>query len=191
MFKILYKIFDRPAVKQVFNFILTILWREYMKGGNEHHFLIVFKSYVVQKIFRINAKTNWPVHVTSVITSPQKIHRGTRTPGLSPGCHIDGRNGIFFEENVWVGPNVKIISMNHNICRYDKYIKEEPVRIGKNCWIGAGSIILPGVELGEHTVVGAGAVVTKKFTGSNQLIAGNPARFIKRIKPYDSPEWRR
>ena len=118
--------------------------------------------------------------------APKLINRGSRTPGLARGCHIDGRNGIIFGDNVWVGPHVKIISMNHNICSYKKYIKERPIKIGINCWIGAGAIILPGIELGDHTIVGAGAVVTKSFPDSDQIIAGNPAFVVKKIGAYET-----
>ena len=56
----------------------------------------------------------WPVHRTTQVISPENIDPGTRTPGLGMGSHLDGRNGIVFGRNVWIGPNVKIISMNHD-----------------------------------------------------------------------------
>ena len=118
------------------------------------------------------------------MTEPTKIVRGTRCPGMSMGCHIDGRNGIVFGRNVWVGPRVSIISMNHDINDYEEYVQESPVIIGDNCWLGANSVILPGVEIGDHTVVAAGSVVTKSFPGSDQIIAGVPAKVIKRLAPY-------
>ena len=53
--------------------------------------------------------------------------------------------------------------------------------IGKKCWIGMNSVILPGVVLGDHTIVGAGAVVTKSFVDGNCVIGGNPARIIRKL----------
>ncbi|MBO8759626.1 type 8 capsular polysaccharide synthesis protein Cap8J, partial [Staphylococcus aureus] len=57
----------------------------------------------------------------------------------------------------------------------------EDVKIGNYSWIGMNSVILPGVELGEHTIVGAGSVVTKSFPEGNVVIGGNPAKIIKKI----------
>ncbi len=149
-----------------------------------HSPLTILKLGFFQKILGFNRNVPWPVHWSSVVASCEKIKPGSRTPGLSVGCYIDGRNGIEFEENVWIGPYVKIISMNHDSNDYYKYIKTKPIKIGKNCWIGAGAIILPEVELGEHTVVAAGAVVTKSFTEGDQIIGGNPAKIIKKLSIY-------
>ena len=144
----------------------------------------VLKLFLIQKICRINSNVNWQVHPTSTILSPEKINRGKNFRCTSKYCHLDGRNGIVFGENVWIGPSVKIISQNHNPSNYSEYLLSDQVIIGDNCWIGSGAIILPGVHLGSHTIVAAGSVVTKSFLSQDQLVAGNPAVIKKQLTPY-------
>ena len=143
----------------------------------------MIKQAFLQKVLRKNAHVPWPVHPTSMIKSPEKIERGSRCPGLAPFCYLDGRNGIRIGENTWIGPRVSIISMNHDLQDYTQYVTGEPIVIGRDCWIGTGAIITAGVQLGDHTVVAAGAVVTKSFEG-NCLVGGVPARIIKQLEPY-------
>ena len=100
-----------------------------------------------------------------------------------PGCYIQALNGIEIGRNVRIGPNVCIISANHNIDDFGKHDKAPPIVIGDNCWLGAGCNILPGVVLGKHVIVAAGAVVTKSFA-DNCIIGGVPAKFIREIGPY-------
>ncbi len=141
--------------------------------------------FFMQKIVGINRKVPWPVHYSSQIKAPEKIVKKTnKNPGISLKCYFDARNGIIFGENVWIGPGVTIISQNHSLNNYDKYIKAKPIKIGKDSILSANCIILPEVEIGEHTVVAAGAVVTKSFTEKNQVIGGNPAKLIKKIEDY-------
>ncbi|MCI5157478.1 MAG: acyltransferase [Candidatus Electrothrix sp. AUS1_2] len=161
--------------------VMDIIWPSYMKNGNEHSVALVFKYWLVQKIFRINSHVPWPVHPTSTVMAPKKIYRGTRTPGLSPGNFIDGRNGIIIGKNVWIGPRVSIISMDHNNYNYAEYIQGPPIIIQDNCLLCANCIILPGVTLGKHTIVAAGAVVTKSFTEGNIVLGGVPAKILKRL----------
>ena len=145
---------------------------------------VLLKCFFVQKVLGINRSIPWPVHWTSRIGMPSKIHRGSRYPGLSMGCHIDGRNGICFGRNVWIGPRVSIISMNHDVHDYRKYIEGAPIEIGDNCWLAANVVILPEVVLGPHTVVAAGSVVTCSFPEGNQVLAGVPARVVKALDQY-------
>ena len=75
---------------------------------------------------------------------------------------------------------MKIISANHDkddLLKHHKTI--EPIRIGKNCWIGANAVILPGVQLGDNVIVGAGAVVSKSFP-NDVVIGGVPAKLISK-----------
>jgi len=86
-------------------------------------------------------------------------------------------------DNVFIGPNVGIYTACHPLdaAERNRQIEwAEPVTIGNNVWIGGGVTIVPGVTIGDNTVIGAGAVVTKSFPGDS-LIAGNPARVIKRL----------
>lgn len=164
--------------------LLHVAWPQYMKHGNEHRPSRVLYYWFVQKIARVNSHVPWPVHPTTFVSAPSKIIRGSRTPGLSRGCHIDGRNGIQFGKNVWVGPRVSIISMNHDLHDFTTYQFAESITIGDNSWLGTGSIILPGVRLGEHTIVAAGAVVTHSFPEPNQILAGVPAKRVRKIDEY-------
>lgn len=137
-----------------------------------------------QKIIGYNRKVPWPVHFTSQIKCPEKIQRGNKYPGYGTSCYIDGRAGIIFEDNVITAPKISIISQNHDLNNFSSYAESKPIIIRKNSWIATGAIILPEVELGEHTVVAAGSVVTKSFPEGNQLIAGNPAKVIKKLDKY-------
>ncbi len=101
-----------------------------------------------------------------------------------PGCYIQAMNGIHVGRNLWVGPGVKIISANHDPCDYARHIKTNPIKIGDDCWLGSNCVILPGVELGDHTIVAAGAVVTKSFDEGDIMLAGVPAKIIKRLDKY-------
>jgi acetyltransferase-like isoleucine patch superfamily enzyme len=139
----------------------------------------------IQKILRINSHVPWPVHWMSQVNAVHKIVRGNRCPGLAMNCYIDGRNSIKLGNNLWMGPRVSLISMNHDTRDYRQYIEEDPIVIGDNCWLGTGCSILPGVRLGNHVIVAAGAVVTKRFEENDIIIAGVPARIVKRIAPYE------
>ena len=94
---------------------------------------------------------------------------------------------IFVGDNVTFGPNVIIATAGHPV---DPPLREKvaqfniPVRIGKNVWIGAGAIVLPGVTIGDHSVIGAGSVVTKDIP-PNVVAVGNPCRVLREINDRD------
>ena len=83
------------------------------------------------------------------------------------------------EDEVLIAANVQLISNNHDLADR-RIITCKPVRICRKAWIGAGATILPGVTVGENAVVGAASVVTHNVE-SGTIVAGNPARVIKRI----------
>lgn len=100
---------------------------------------------------------------------------------VMPGCLMMSAGGITINDGAMIAANVQLISNNHDL--YERQIITcQPVHIGKNAWIGAGATILPGVTVGDNAVVGAASVVTKDVP-ADTIVAGNPARFIKRIPP--------
>ncbi len=120
------------------------------------------------------------MHHTSTVIHPEKIKRGKNVfPGDSPGNYIQAKNGIEVGDNTNIGPNVGSISANHVLFDNSQHLDAQPIIIGKNCWIGMGAVILPEVQLGDYTIVGANAVVTKSFKEGHCVIAGNPAQVIR------------
>jgi acetyltransferase-like isoleucine patch superfamily enzyme len=135
-----------------------------------------------RRILRQNAGTTWAVHHTSTIHSADKIIRGKWVfPGDSPNVYINAQNGISIGDYTNIGPNVGLISADHDFVNNDTHSIEGPIVIGKHCWFGMGAVVLPGVNLGDFTIVGAGAIVTKSFKEGYCVLAGNPARVIKQL----------
>ena len=131
---------------------------------------------------------------TIIVTrAPGAYIRIGNNVGMS-GVTIYARKGIEIGENTAIGGNTKILDNDfhpieaeaRNKLLADKnggdsdLVPAKPIKIGKNCFIGCNAIILKGTELGDGCVVGAGAVVSGKFE-ANSVIAGNPARVIKKV----------
>ena len=139
---------------------------------------------VIQKLLGINRKAYWPVHFTSKINQPQNIVVGVDTcPGYEPGCYIQGLGQVIIGDYTRIAQNVGIISANHLPEDLDQHDKSQSVLIGDYCWIGMNAVIRPGVRLGDFTVVGAGSIVTRSFPDGYCVVAGNPARLIRKLDP--------
>ncbi len=94
---------------------------------------------------------------------------------------------IYVGDCTMFGPNVTVATAGHPILpelREQAYQYNAPVHIGKNCWIGAGAVILPGVTVGDNTVIGAGSIVTKDIP-ANVVAVGNPCRVLRPIGAHD------
>lgn len=126
-----------------------------------------------------------------VITSLVTVYDGKIRIGNNVGmsnCCIYARERVEVEDDVYIGGGCTIFDTDFHPLKYeDRIIDDEskvltsPVRICKGAFIGAGTYITKGVAIGERSVVGAGSVVTKSIP-SDEVWAGNPARFIKRIE---------
>lgn len=94
---------------------------------------------------------------------------------------------IYVGDYTMFGPNITISTAGHPILpelRQKAYQYNASVHIGRNCWIGAGAIILPGITIGDNTVVGAGSVVTKDLP-SDVVAVGNPCKILREISEHD------
>ncbi len=115
-----------------------------------------------------------------------RIHLGRRVV-IRPGCMLfsdDAGGFITIEDDVMLGSGVHIYVSNHQYNDPEVPIidqgssKFSHVILHKGCWVGTNTIILPGVEIGENAVVGAGSVVTKTVP-ARTVVAGNPAKCVK------------
>ena len=107
------------------------------------------------------------------------------------GCHVYANfnltlvddTHIYVGDYTMIGPNVTIAAATHPV---DPALRAQnaqfnlPVHIGKNCWIGAGAMVIPGVTIGDNTVIGAGSVVIRDVP-ANVVAVGNPCRIVKEI----------
>ncbi len=94
---------------------------------------------------------------------------------------------IYVGDNTMFGPNVVVATAGHPLLpelREQGYQYNAPVHIGRNCWIGAGAILLPGVTVGDNAVIGAGSIVTRDVPAS-VLAVGNPCRVLREIGEHD------
>ena len=94
---------------------------------------------------------------------------------------------IYVGDYTEFGPGVIVATAAHPILpelREKVYQYNVPVHIGRNCWIGAGSIILPGVTIGDNTIIGAGSIVTKDIP-ANVVAYGDPCRVARQINEHD------
>ena len=98
---------------------------------------------------------------------------------------------IYVGDHTMFGPGVQLVTATHPI---DPALREKglqynkPIRIGRNCWFGAGAIVLPGVTIGDNVVVGAGSIVTKDLP-DNVVAVGNPCRILRKIEPETHAEF--
>jgi galactoside O-acetyltransferase len=94
---------------------------------------------------------------------------------------------IYVGDYTMFGPNVTLATAGHPILpelREQCYQYNAPIHIGRNCWLGAGVIVLPGITIGDNTVVGAGSIVTKDLP-SNVIAVGNPCHILREINEHD------
>ena len=114
------------------------------------------------------------------------VHLGSNVYA-NAGLKLVDDTHIYIGNCTMLGPNVVIATAGHPI---DPELRSRglqynmPVRIGRNCWLGAGVIVMPGVTIGDDTVIGAGSVVTKDIP-SGVVAVGNPCRVLRKVGERD------
>jgi acetyltransferase-like isoleucine patch superfamily enzyme len=146
-------------------------------------YIWAFKGIMYQKILGFNRNVPWPISLFIFISNPSNIvfHPDDLNNFQTFGCYYQNFSArIYIGHGTYIAPNVGFITANHDPNNPDDHLPGQDIIIGKNCWIGMNSVILPGVKLGDHTVVAAGSVVgkNKKFEKGYQIIGGNPAQVM-------------
>lgn len=131
--------------------------------------------------------TGREVDPTVTLLPPFYVDFG-RNIRIGKGCFIQqcctffDRGGITIGDEVFIGPKVNLITINHDVNPDNRSATYgRPIVIEDKVWIGINSTVLPGVKIGHGAIVGANSVVTKDVA-PNTIVAGNPARFIKNIE---------
>lgn len=173
--------------------------------GNIYAFFLYDKKYIFGRFFRFGKRGwKWCIYdgrarrhlgINKGVPFPVSFANRVNTPNniiFSPNdLHIFQGSGKYFQaedakiyigEGCYIANNVGIITTNHDLLSPDNHMPGKDISIGSHSWIGMNSMILPGVILGDHTVVGAGSVVTKSFPDGYCVIAGNPAKKMKDLK---------
>ncbi len=114
------------------------------------------------------------------------VHLGSNVYA-NAGLKLVDDTHIYIGDCTMLGPNVVLATAGHPI---DPELRGRglqynlPVRIGRNCWLGAGVIVMPGVTIGDNTVIGAGSIVTKDIP-ANVVAVGNPCRILRPVGQHD------
>lgn len=144
-----------------------------------------FRTIWQRSILRLAPPLPFPAALTCRISRGENIefHQDDLNNFQSPGTYFQNLYGkIRIGRGSYIAANVGIITANHKLGEPDEHEAAEDVYLGEQCWIGMNSVILPGVVLGDRTVVAAGAVVTKSFEEGACVIGGVPAQIIKRFQ---------
>ncbi len=100
---------------------------------------------------------------------------------INSGCRFQDQGGITIDDGALIGHNAVLATLNHNPDPEKRdHLLPAPIHIGKKVWLGANVTVLPGVTIGDHAIVAAGAVVTRDVV-PDTVVGGVPAKFIKKI----------
>jgi hypothetical protein len=162
---------------------------KYLRGrhftGSNAGWRWAWRSVWLQKVLGFNRHVPWPVSPFQRVLHPESIEFDPDDLNnfQSPGCYFSNASGgrIVIGKGTYIAPNVGIITTNHDPAEPDRHLAPRDVIIGQKCWLGMNSVILPGVELGDHTVVAAGSVVGRSFPKGHVVLVGVPARISQAL----------
>jgi len=166
-----------------FRLIINAAYPQYYRPryGYTPYYKIFLNFFIVQKILRVNGRVPWPVDFRSKVNGWQHIKKGIICdPGDNMGTYINAWGGLTIGNNVEFGPNLVIVTTNHD--KYDsrKTYGVQGVTIGNNVWVGAGCVILPGSKIGDEVTIGAGCVIEGEIPSRTTVTSG---RRVLDIRP--------
>ncbi|HDQ15594.1 MAG TPA: acyltransferase [Bacteroidetes bacterium] len=147
-------------------------------------YLWALRSIVQKNILRLGPPMPWPTGLTCHVSNPSNItfHPDDLNNFQSPGTYFQNFKGhIYLGFGSYISPNVGIITAGHKLDNLNEHEEGMDVVIGKECWIGMNAVIMPGVTLGDRTIVASCSVVNKSFPQGGIIIGGAPAKVIKKI----------
>ena len=180
--------------------------KEVVRGSEIHRYMSKLSQEAIKLTTEINSRYHEPHQLrklfSQLIGKPvddsfllfppfttdcgKNIHLGKRI-FINSGCRFQDQGGITIGDDTLIGHNVVLATLNHNLQPEKRAnLIPAPIKIGKRVWIGSNSTILPGITIGDNAVIGAGCVVTKDVP-AGMVVAGNPARIIKRIDAQEKP----
>lgn len=170
-------------------FILSLFFdKKYLTGrhfdSGIEGYLWGFRAIWCRNILRLARPAPWPMVLGCIVSKPANLHFHPDDIDnfQSPGTYFQNFKGhIYLGKGTYIAPNVGLITANHDFQNLDQHTEGKDIIIGDKCWIGMNAVILPGVVLGERTIVAAGAVVSKSFPDGKVVIGGVPAKIIKSI----------
>lgn len=127
----------------------------------------------------------YPARIT--VAQGATIEMG-ETPGINYGVEIYASKSIKMGDNAMIGDLATLYDTDFHRIEEGAEVRQGPIVLGDNVWIGRAAIVLPGVTIGDHSIVAAGAVVTKDVP-ARVVVAGNPAKIVREITASDA--WRR
>lgn len=181
-------------IKLVYGLGCLFYDKKYLTGRhfNRRHFTDgwrwILRCWFSQKVMGRNRHVPWPAPPYVAIGCPWNIHfdPDDMQNFQCVGCYFQGIDGeIFLGKGCFIAPGAGFITSNHDPANAENHLPGKDIVLGEGCWIGMNAVILPGVTLGPHTSVGAGAVVTKSFPEGYCVLAGTPARKIKEV-PHET-----
>ncbi len=169
-------------------------------GSKEHEFMHGALQDALRITHKINSEfhtpdeiqqlfaelTNTEINETLGLIPPfntdfgKNIHVG-KNVFINSGCKMQDQGGIFIGDDVLIGHNACLLTLNHEFDpAHRQDMNPSAIHIGSNAWLGSNVTVLPGVTIGENSIVAAGAVVTKDVP-NNTIVAGVPAKIIRKI----------
>ncbi len=163
--------------------------KKYLKGrhfvkGYSSGWRMVMKSFFMQKVIGINRGVPFPVGFRMQVANWKNIVFDLDDLSIfhKVGNYYQATDAkIYIGKGTQIANGVAIITTNHDLKDISVHTTGKDIHIGKECWIASNAVILPGVQLGDHTIVGAGAVVTKSFPEGWCVLGGVPAKIIKKV----------